>query len=324
MNQVNDSKAICNKEGVINEYYIGWSSIPFKDCTINQSFLKKKTWNTYMWMNDEFIFNFAIADIGYASIIHADFYEINSGKRVNKSSRYLFSKSIIVDDRINSYAYYKSKHKFINILRSSNNLNINLKWDNIDITSIIYLDYESLNVLIPWDYRHFHYTSKHMNLKTKGLLIIGSKKYDLNSSTCFIGYGRGVWKRKCEWDLLTSGFINDNNDYISINLVTKYTDGTGVNENSLKINDKIYKLNSDVKFCYDKEKQVINIKSLKSDEVNLEFKCVINHSKVNNVIIFKSKLKQIIGNINGYVKYKNKKIYFNNVIGWCENHFAKW
>lgn len=324
MDQVKDSRAICNNKGFVNGYAVGWNNIPFKDCTINTSFFKKKSWNHYMWMNNEFIFNFAIVDVGYAAIIYSDFYEINGKKRVNKICRYLFNKSIMIDDKINSYAYYKGKHKFINVLRNSNNLNIDFKWDNIDITSSIYLDYESLNVLIPWDYNYFHYTSKHMNLKTYGILRIGSNMYDLNKSTCFIDYGRGIWKRTCEWDWLISGFVDDNNDYISVNLGAKYTDGTGLNENSIKINDRIYKLKSDVKFYYNKENQVINIKSLKSDEVNLEFKPILNHTKVNNIIIFKSKLKQIIGYINGHIKHKNKKVDFKNTIGWCENHFAKW
>lgn len=324
MRQIKDNRFLCDNKGLLNEYSIGWGNIPFKNCTINQSFFRKKSWNQYIWINEEFIFTFAVIDIGYASIVHADFYGIKDNRRINKSCSYLLNKYIILDDKINSYAHYKSKHKFINVLRSSNHLNVDFKWGGIDITAMICLDYESLNVAIPWDYNHFHYTSKHMNLKTEGLLKLGNNKYNLSRTTCFINYGRGVWNRKGEWDWLTSGFIDGENKYISINLCAKYTDDTGLNENCIKINDRVYKIDSDVFFNYDKDNEIISIKSLRNDEIVLEFKVAKHHTKNNNAIIFKSKLNQRIGYINGFVKYKGSKVEFKNIIGWCESHFAKW
>lgn len=323
MRRVRDNKSICDNNGFLNEYAIGWNNIPFKDCSINQCFLKKKIWNHYIWISEEFIFNFSISDLGHCSIIHVDFYNLKENMRISKIYRHPLIKYIVINDRINSYAHYKGKHKFINILRSSNYLNLDLKLDDFDITSTIYLDYESLNLLIPWDFEHFHYTSKHMNLITQGILRIGDRQYDLSKSKCFIDYGRGVLKCKCEWDWLTSGFKNENNEHISINLGAKYTDYTGVNENALKIDDKIYKFDSDIYFEYNKNDDTIDIKSVRYDEINLKFKPIIIDFKPDNIMIFKSKLKQMVGYINGYVMCKDKKVTFNNEIGWCESHFAK-
>ncbi|WP_250675645.1 DUF2804 family protein [Paraclostridium ghonii] len=323
MRRVRDSKSICDNNGFLNDYAIGWNDVPFKDCSINQCFLKKKIWNHYIWISEEFVFNFLISDLGHCSIIHADFYNLKDDIRISKIYRHPLIKYIVIDDNINSYAHYKGKRKFINILRSSNYLNLDLKLDDFDITSTIYLDYESLNVLIPWDFEHFHYTSKHMNLITKGILRIGEMEYDLSNSKCFIDYGRGVLKRKCEWDWLTSGFTNEKHEHVSINLGAKYTDYTGVNENALKIDDKIYKFDSDIYFKYNNNDCTIDVKSMKGDEVNLKFKPIIRDFKPDNIKIFKFKLKQMVGYINGYVMCKDKKVIFNNEIGWCESHFAK-
>ncbi|MDM8127918.1 DUF2804 family protein, partial [Paraclostridium benzoelyticum] len=187
----------------------------------------------------------------------------------------------------------------------------------------IYLDYESLNILIPWDIEHFHYTSKHMNLITKGILRIGNQKYDLSDSRCFIDYGRGVLKRQCDREWLTSYFTNEKHEHISINLGSKYTDYTGVNENALKIDAKIYKFDSDVNFNYN-EDEIIYIKSTRHGEVNLTFKPIISDIKPDSIKVFKYNLKQMVGYLSGYVMYKDRKINFNDEIGWCENHFAKW
>ncbi|WP_373599456.1 DUF2804 domain-containing protein [Paraclostridium bifermentans] len=323
MRQVKDNGHICHINGDLNEYSIGWNTVPFKDCKINKNHFKKKIWNNYTWMNKDFVLNFAIIDMGYASLVQVDFYDLNSCQNINRIYRYPLSKYIILDERINSYAHFKGRKKFINVLRSSNHLNIDLKWKEIDITSIIYLDYESLNMVIPLGYDYFHYTSKHMNLKTEGILTIGKVKYDLRDCKCFIDYGRGVWKRQTNWNWITSGFIDENNINISINLASKYTDNIGINENCIKIDDKIYKLKDDIKFYNINNEGLINIKSLKSDEVNLEFKPSINYTKANNMLFLKSKFNQIVGILNGYIKYRDKYIQINNAIGWCENHFAK-
>ena len=129
---------------------------------------------------------------------------------------------------------------------------------------------------------------------------------------------------KKEWYWLTSGFIDEKGKSIGLNLGAKYTDGTGVNENGIKIDDTVYKLDDDVAFNYDKENNKWIIKSVKSDEVDLEFTPIIYNNKVNNIIIFKSKSKQFVGYLNGVVMLKGKEIKFNNTIGWCEDHFAKW
>ncbi len=324
MKEVKDNRFICTNDGLLNAYSVGWSKIPFKDCTIKNRFFRKKIWNHYMWIGKDFVFVFAVVNLDYAAVVFTDFYDLNSKRKINKCVRHGLSKNIMMDDKINSYAHYKDKHRFINVLRVNNYLNVEFKWDEIDITSTINLGYESINALIPWTYKYFHYTSKHTNLETKGELTVDNKKYNLDDSLVFIDYGRGVWQRKKEWYWLTSGFIDEKGKSIGLNLGAKYTDGTGVNENGIKIDDTVYKLDDDVEFNYDKENNKWIIKSVKSDEVDLEFIPIVYNNKVNNIIIFKSKSKQFVGYLNGVVMLKGKEIKFNNTIGWCEDHFAKW
>ncbi|MCG4723097.1 DUF2804 family protein, partial [Alistipes putredinis] len=70
-------------------------------------------------------------------------------------------------------------------------------------------------------------------------------------------------------------------------------------ENALKIDDKIYKFDSDVDFNYNND-GTIDIKSTRDDEINLKFKPIISDIKPNNIKVFKYKLKQIVGHLSGY------------------------
>ena len=39
MKEVVNNKSICTKDGILSEYSIGWSKIPFKHCSIKNKFL---------------------------------------------------------------------------------------------------------------------------------------------------------------------------------------------------------------------------------------------------------------------------------------------
>ncbi|MVO74577.1 hypothetical protein GOD97_07485, partial [Paeniclostridium sordellii] len=48
MRQIKNTKYLCNENGSLNEYSIGWGNIPFNDCSINKNIFIKKIWNRYM------------------------------------------------------------------------------------------------------------------------------------------------------------------------------------------------------------------------------------------------------------------------------------
>ena len=324
MKEVVDNKSICTKDGILSDYSIGWSKIPFKDCSIKNKFFMKKIWNRYIWIENNFIFSFFIISLDYSSILIVDFYDMKTKSTINKHMRCKLSKNIIIDDRINSYAYYEDKYRFINVLRINNYLHIEFMWNGIDITSTINLDYESINAVIPWTYNHFHYTSKHISLESEGNFAINNNGYNLENSLAFIDYGRGIWQHKKSWNWLISGFKSEAGEIIGINLASKYTDKTGVNENGIKIDGKVYKIYDDVEFIYDKENNIYNIKSKSTDEVNIEFIPILYNDKTNRLLCFRLNQKQYIGYLNGIVTIKRKEVKFNNIIGIIEDNFVKW
>ena len=78
MKEVVNNKSICTKDGILSEYSIGWSKIPFKDCNIKNKFFRKKIWNRYVWIENNFIFSFFIISLDYSSILIVDFYDMKT------------------------------------------------------------------------------------------------------------------------------------------------------------------------------------------------------------------------------------------------------
>ncbi|MBO3445944.1 DUF2804 domain-containing protein [Clostridium sp. CCUG 7971] len=322
MEELKGKNYICSKEGTINHESIGWSRNVFKNCDIETGFFRKKIWNHYMWMNEKFICTFALVKLDYVGVIYVDFYDIRKNNEIHKCIYIPLCNGIIIHNNIGSYAHFQNKQMYANIIRVSNSLNIILKWDEIDIDASIEIEDESLNVLVPWSDKLFHYTSKQFPLKSSGYIQIGEEQCYIDEAMMFIDYGRGIWEREKSWYWLTCGFEKDNKR-IGLNLGAKWTDNTGVNENCIKINNKILKINSDVEFNKIDENNW-GIKSINSDEVDLVFDMINLNEKISSKYIVKSDMKQRIGILNGIVKLNNEEIEFENNICWFEDHYAKW
>lgn len=322
MKEVTGRNFICSKDGKLMKESIGWSRKAFENCDIKSGFFRKKIWNHYMFMNEDFICVFAIINLDYAGQVFLDFYDLKNDIEQHKSMNVTLSQGITIHSKVGSYAHFQNKNVYINVIRLNESLNTILKWDNITIEGTIFLDEESLNVLIPWDNNHFHYTSKQLPLRCKGFIKVNEEKLDLSESTAFIDYGRGIWEREKKWNWITCGFRQDDIE-VGLNLGSGWSDNTGLNENCIKINKELFKLVSDVVF-EEINPKTWRIKSTFSEEVDLTFTLTKINSKDTNAIIIKSRLKQHIGRLDGIIKLEDKIIKLENILSYFENHYAKW
>lgn len=314
------------ENGELNREAIGWHKHPCKNCAIkpnSKKFIRRKRWNHYLWMNQEFVFLFAVVHLDYAGFLFLELHDLNSEETIKKSMILPRGKGITIEDDINKKLYYRNHDIYIDIEEIDGELRIECNWDNVNSHSKIKINEESLNVLIPWNKNKYHYTCKAMALKGCGFACDEHKNYHLKDALCFIDYGRGVWPYEKEWHWITSGFERDGK-LIGLNLGAKWTDGTGVNENGISINEKIYKIESDVKFTCEDPMQLWIIESVDSDEVNLTFTPFRHEVQGKNLLIVKSSLKQYIGYLDGTIKVHGVEIEFMGDIAWFEDHFARW
>lgn len=325
MKELKKKNSICSKDGKVNQECIGWGKKVFSNCNIDRGYFRKKIWNHCMWMNKDFVCALAIVKLDYAGLIFIDFYDLKENKTIHKSITIPLCNGIILHNSIGSYAHFQNKEMYLNIIRINDKLHAMIKWGEIDIDANIFLEKESLNVLVPWSEKKFHYTSKQFPLKCSGYINVGDKdyeKFELNDSISFIDYGRGIWEREKYWYWLTCGFENEDNK-VGLNLGAKWTDNTGVNENGIKIDETLYKLYCDVDFKKIDENNW-SIKSINCEDIDLIFNIFTVNDKINNKLIIKSSLKQHIGYLSGTIKVDYKEIEFKEVLCWLEDHYAKW
>lgn len=199
MKELKGKNYICTKEGHLNKDSIGWSRKTFNNCNISNGYFRRKIWNHYMWIEENFICAFAIVDLDYVGLIFIDFYDLKNNKEIHRSIKTPLSQGIFINPKIGSSASAKVYNTVINIIGINKALNIIAKLGKISIEANINLDDESLNVLVPWNDKQYHYTSKQLPLKSNGYISAEDKKYYLDNSFTFIDYGRGIWEREKSW-----------------------------------------------------------------------------------------------------------------------------
>ncbi len=113
---------------------------------------------------------------------------------------------------------------------------------------------------------------------------------------------------------------------LGLNLGGQWTDGTGLTENGICINGNLTKISEDLHWQYDKSNFMRPWRiSAPSGSISLTFTPFMERVAASNLWLVKSEVHQMFGHYNGIVKTEQgETISIENLIGWAEDHIAKW
>jgi hypothetical protein len=187
--------------------------------------------------------------------------------------------------------------------------------------------YETLNVVIPWNKRTFQFTAKHEGMPAGGTVRLGAHTYDLGAGACgCLDFGRGIWPYRVSWNWANAGGISGGRR-IGLNLGGQWTDNTGMNENAIVVDGRLYKLSSDMIFEYDKSDFMKPWKIRDADNALVDLTVTPFYERVakSDLGIIVSEVHQLIGRFSGCVKTsEGETIEIDNLLGATEDHFGKW
>ncbi|GAA0740008.1 DUF2804 domain-containing protein [Clostridium oceanicum] len=335
--EIKEYKCLCDEKGYLSNESIGWAKKPIIDCNISKHLLRKKKWNYWYMVNDECLFSVTIVNVDYIGMVFTYLYDFTDGEFTEDTqvipfalgcnmSKNVFDNMEFSNRKTNIFFKWEKENNIMKIIVNYNNF---MRKKLTAYFNVIYSkDYETLNVVIPWNENRFQFTSKQNCIPVDGEVRLDEKSYKFYKENSFAGldFGRGVWPFKIMWNWATfSGIQKDN--LIGINLGGKWTDGTGITENAISINNKIIKLNENIIYDYDFNNLMgtWNIRTEISDKVNLQFHPLYDRISKTKFLILGSKVHQIIGEFSGYIRNKKEeKILIENIKGIAEEHNARW
>lgn len=333
--ELSGPRKLCNDDGTLNKNNIGWSRDTIFDCNLKGRPLRKKKWNYWCVINEECLFSVTISNIDYAGVVFAYFLDFKTKKYIEKTIMTPFGKGCSMPSKVHETVSFKDKDMIMNFIAEGNDTHIITKTNNFngekldaDFTVLFDEGQETLNVVIPWNEKVFQFTSKQEALPVLGSLRVGDKTYNFEKNTSFacLDYGRGIWPYKVSWNWANaSGIVNDH--LIGFNLGARWTDGTGMTENSIIVDGKLIKLSEDVIYNYDPNDYMKpwTIKTAISDRVNIKFDPIYERIAKTDFVILKSKIHQMVGSFSGEIKgHDGEVIQFQGLRGCAEDHYGQW
>lgn len=187
---------------------------------------------------------------------------------------------------------------------------------------------ESLNVVVPWDAAHFQLTSKHVARPARGRFAAGGREHvvlpDAGGFGC-LDYGRGVWPLETTWNWGTGAARVPGLGRVGLQLGGRWTDGTGSTENGVFLDGRLDKLGATLAWRYDAADfmRPWRVKDAAGDVALTFTPALLRRSRIE-LGLARSALHLAFGRWSGRVRAHGRTIELDGLLGWAEEHAARW
>ena len=327
---------LCDAKGNLNPAAVGWSRHPLHHCNLKGHWLRKKQWNYWAIVSPTHLFSVTLSDVDYLGLPFVYILDFETKAFVEKTLLNPFGGGIKMPPEVNADARDDSPAMPIALLQNGQGVQIKVSCPDFegkpleaDIQVFTPENHESLNVVIPWSENRFQFTSKQNTLPAEGTVKWGNEIITFNRDDTFacLDFGRGMWPYQCFWNWSSFSTRMADGRTVGVNLGAGWTDGTGLNENGLCLDGKLFKLSEDVAFTYDNQDFMApwKLTTTETDRVNLTFTPFFERTAKTDALVIRSEVHQMIGRFSGTVKSDSGEVFqIENAIGWAEDHHAKW
>lgn len=344
-NRINEKGPLLNPEGSLS--LAGWSPQPLLDCNLENvrsegtprfwQPMRVKRWDYYAITTPTHFFSFTVSDVGYLASIFAYVIEFASNDYQEQTLTLPFYRGVqLPRNSTEGKSLFDNGKVRLEFDALPSERRIKVDWQDFrdgkplktEAVFMVPASHESMTISIPINGNRFYYNRKINCMPARGWVEYQGNKFDLDPKTCLgnLDWGRGIWEYDSFWVWASaSGFLADKKSTIGLNLGFGFGDTSAATENCFILDGKVHKL-GEVAFTYDSN----NFKSpwtMKADDgrLDLVFTPFFERVAKTDLKILASEVHQMFGKYNGMlITDQGKKIKVNDLIGWAEEHKAKW
>jgi len=332
--EITDRVLLCDEGGRLNPKAVGWSRKPLHVCNLRGRFPLKKKWDYWCITGEQFLFSATIAHIDYLSLGGAYFLDYDSKRFAEHTCVKPLSRLPVMPETVEGTIPFEHSGMRLEFVSTADGLRMSVRSNSfagrpLDASFDIVrpAEHESLNVVIPWSATQFQFSSQQHCLPTHGSVVWGDDTFTFEEGSTFacLDFGRGIWPYRTVWNWAAfSG--RSGSDTVGINMGAKWTDGTGANENGILVDGRLYKLFEDVVFDYDDRNfmRPWHMRTESSNAVRLEFTPFYERAQDTNLLVIRSSAHQLFGRYSGTVRADGRAIPIDGIVGWAEEHRARW
>lgn len=322
---------LCDARGRLNPAAVGWSRRPLHTCNLSGHWPRKKRWNYWCVTTPNFLFSITLSNIDYMGLAFAYFLDFETKRFIEQTVMLPFGQGCRLPETVEADVIFEHQAMQLSFREVADGVHIRVASSDFGHTTLaadLHIarpqQHETLNVVVPWDSDHFQFTSKQNCLPTHGEVRVGSDTFAVGPADGFacLDYGRGVWPYRCFWN-----WAAFSSSAIGANLGAGWTDRTGSTENGLTVRGRLHKLSEDVIFSYDPSHfmQPWALKTRETGRVDLVFTPFFERVAKTDFGVLRSEAHQMIGRFSGTVVADDgQQIKVDNLVGWAEEHRARW
>lgn len=331
---------IYNDDGSFN---FGWSKKPLYDLNMETARfmrikpfqrLRTKKWDYYYIFSRDFFFSVTLANMGYAGMAFAYFYDYDKNEIIEDSVMVPFGAkfSMARNSDAGRTCLENSKIKVrFDVEGSARRIMLEYPGFNngeglsADFSLTMQEGQESICVATPIEGGKMNYTHKICCMRAEGYIKRGDLKVNLRPEADLGGldWSRGFLEYNTFWNWACSSWMQDGHS-VGLNLCSGLND-TLDTENAFFIDGKCIKVDK-VTFDFNRQDLMKPWKITSNDsKVNIEFIPQKERIARKNFGIIKSEIHQMFGRFTGRLAMDDGSIFtLSGIRGAIEDHHARW
>lgn len=197
-----------------------------------------------------------------------------------------------------------------------------------DVLAALPPDHERLGVVVPWSEKRFQYTVKDIARPASGWLELDGVRHTVpaGESWATLDHGRGRWPYDIAWNWgAAAGRVmqGDAEHVLGIQLGAKWTDGTGMTENSVYYDGRLTKVGP-----LTWEYNLANWRApwrMHGSGFDVTFEPFFDKRSATNMGVLASRTDQCFGTYRGAVAVDGVgTVPFAGLTGWAEDVHNRW
>lgn len=329
------SAPLCLPNGRLNRDAVGWSPHPLHRCNLKGAWGRKKKWNYWCVTSESHLFSVTISTLDYAGLGFVYLLDFATGEFHEQTVTVPLAAGMTMPETVEADVYFSNRKLSIAFRQEESGVRLTAESPDFggqplhaDLGVVYPPGHETLSVVVPWDDRRFQYTSKHNTLPARGTVKAFGRTIAFDGPDAFacLDFGRGIWPYSSFWNWAAgSGRVDGRT--VGLNFGAGWTDNTGSTENGVCIDGRLTKIGEDIAFEYDARDfmKPWRLRTSRSDLVDLTFSPFYERVARSNLLLIRSEVHQCIGRFEGRVRSaEGETVEIRDVIGWAEEHQARW
>lgn len=242
-------------DGAANPDAVGWTRRPLHRCRVDGPWGRRKRWHYWCVTSDREVVSLTFADLDYAGAAVVVVADRTTGASVRDATARPGGWGVALPD-VADRGRVDVAHGGVTMSLSEHGDHARLIARTprlaVDVTVQRPPDHDTLGVAVAWSPTRFAYTGKHNTLPAAGTIEVdGVRRAIAPGAFATLDWGRGVWPMRTRWNWASISGAQGGRT-IGVNLGARWTDGGGCNENALCVDGVLRKIDSEVRFEWDR------------------------------------------------------------------------